>query len=777
VKTYRLAIGLAVALGAGAVISLAATDRLAGVFRPKADPRALLHRYCVDCHNAAEYTGGVAFDTLRLDNLPRDAETWEHAVRKLRTGFMPPADAPRPKRAVLDGLAAELETRLDRAAAEAPNPGIEGVSRLNRAEYVNVIRDLLAYDASAVAGTLPADDAIKGFDNIAQALTVSPTLIQGYVNAALKISRAAVGDRSMVPTQVRYEAPAGLAQNAHIEGLPLGTRGGMRFTHNFPLDATYEFRVAARGVGFLSAQRFCKPPKIEIMLNGEPVSVEDPKSFRLEIPAGPQTLAVALIDAVRCAGADELYGVYSPAGGIQNVEIQGPFDATGPGDTPSRRAIFKCYPQNAEEQTPCARRILTALASKAFRRPLSADDSAVETLMGFYRRGRRGGDFEAGIEHALSRLLVDPQFVYRFEQEPADLAPGEMYRISDLELASRLSFLIWSSIPDDELLKVAAEGKLSDPDVLARQVLRMLADARSEALVENFAGQWLQLRELRDALPQDSDFDANLRDAFRRETELLFGSLIREDRSVLDLLDSDYTYLNERLARHYGIPGVRGSYMRRVELDRDSPRRGLLGEGSILTVTSVANRTSPVVRGEWIMENLLGAPVPAPPPGVDTDLSKGAANLEAKTLRERMERHRANSVCASCHALMDPFGFALENFDLVGRWRDTEAGAPLDTRAVLVDGTPIDGPAALRRALLDRREAFVTALTEKLLTYALGRIPEYYDMPAVRKIVRNSKSAHYRFSSIVLGIAKSVPFQEKLKSADNDIEPTGGTRK
>jgi hypothetical protein len=752
---------IGVCVGAAGAAVVLARSPVASFFHRAPDPRAVLDHYCVDCHNKDDYTGGVAFDRLRLDELPAHAEVWEHAVRKLRTGFMPPADSPRPDRAVLDGLAANLEARLDRAAAKAPNPGTEGVSRLNRAEYVNAVRDLVAYDATRIASALPADDAIKGFDNIAKALTVSPTLIQDYVAAAQKISREAIGDRSMVPTQVRYDAPAGLSQDEHIEGLPLGTRGGMQFTHTFPLDATYEIRVAARRIGFLSAQRFCKAPSVEVRLNGELLDVADPSAFRLEIPAGPQTIAVALVDERRCAGVDELYGVYSTGGGIRSVEIHGPFAPTGPGDTPSRRAIFRCYPKAAEQEAPCARRILTALATKAFRRPLDEDAPEIDMLLGFYAQGRREGDFETGIERALARLLVDPRFLYRFEQEPAGLAPGEIYRITDLELASRLSFFLWSSIPDRELLDVAARGELHDAGVLEQQVLRMLADPRSGALVENFAGQWLKLREPRDALPQDPDFDANLREAFRAETERLFGSLIRENRSVLDLLDADYTYVNERLARHYGIAGVHGSYMRRVELDPDSPRRGLLGQGSILTATSVANRTSPVTRGEWIIENLLGAEVPAPPAGVDTDLSKGAAAAAAKTLRGRMERHRADPVCSACHSLMDPIGFALENFDLVGRWRQTERGEPIDATAVLVDGTRIDGPAALRRALLGRSDAFVTAMTEKLLTYALGRLPEYYDMPAVRKIVRDAEGDDYRFASIVLGIASSLPFQYK----------------
>jgi hypothetical protein len=767
-RGYRLTIGLCAAAVVGA-IALFGAHRFTGVFDASPDPRALLDQYCVECHNYAEFAGGVAFDRLSLDELHDDAEIWEHAVRKVRTGFMPPAGEPRPERAMLDGFAAALESRLDSAAARAPNPGTEGLSRLNRAEYTNVIRDLLAYDASDIVSALPADDAIEGFDNIANAMTVSPTLIQSYVNAAMKISRAAVGDRSMIPSQIRYDAPAGLSQDRHIEGLPLGTRGGMLFTHNFPLDATYEFRVSGRGPGGLSGQRFCDPPKIDVTLNGEAVDADNPAEFQLRVPAGPRTVAVALVDQHRCAGVGELYGVYSAEGGVQNVEIHGPFEPTGPGDTPSRQAIFTCYPeggQNADEEVSCARQIMTRLATKAFRRPLQADDAEIDTLMTFYSRGRLEADFETGIQHALSRLLIDPRFLYRFEAEPADLAPGEIYRISDFELASRLSFFLWSSIPDEELIAAASDGGLREPDALRRQVLRMLADPRAAALVDNFAGQWLKLRELRDALPQDRDFDANLREGFRRETELLFSSLINEDRSILDLLDADYTYLNERLARHYGVAEVRGSYMRRVALDRDSPRRGLLGHGSILTATSVANRTSPVVRGQWIVENILGAEVPPPPPGVEADLSEESAAAEAKTLRERMERHRSDSVCASCHRLMDPFGFALENFDLVGRWRESEGDDPIDAAAVLVDGTAVDGPIAMRHALLGRADSFATAMTEKLLTYALGRLLEHYDMPAVRRIVDEAESANYRFSSIVLGIVNSTPFRMKAKGPE-----------
>ena len=766
--TRRWAAGIGLAVGLGAVALFLGADRLGGLVGRGPSPRAVLDGYCVDCHNASDLAGGVAFDRLSPDEIHAGAEVWERAVSMVRTGFMPPPDEPRPERAVLERFAAELESRLDRAAVEAPNPGTEGLSRLNRAEYANVVRDLLAFDASAIVDSLPADDAIGGFDNIADALTVSPTLIQSYVNAAMKISREAVGDRSMGPTQVRYEAPSGLSQDRHIEGLPLGTRGGMVFTHRFPLDATYEFRVAARGRGVLSGQTFCGLPKVDVMINGEPLEVADPAEFRLRVPAGPQTFAVALVDERRCPGVGELYGVYSASGGIENVEIHGPFDASGPGDTPSRRAVFACYPSGADDEADCARTILTRLATRAFRRPQPTDAAEIDTLMGFYEQGKLEGDFETGIQHALARLLIDPRFLYRIEEEPADLAPGEIYPVDGFALASRLSFFLWSSIPDEALLATAAEGGLADPDVLARQVLRMLADPRADALVENFAGQWLKLRELNDALPQDRDFDANLRQAFRRETELLFSAVIREDRSILELLDGDYTHVNERLALHYGIVGVRGSYMRRVELGEDSPRRGLLGHGSILTTTSVANRTSPVIRGQWIVENILGAEVPPPPPGVEADLSDESPVAEAPTLRGRLELHRANSVCASCHRLIDPFGLALENFDLVGRWRDAEGEHALDTSATLPDGRRVSGPVEMRHALLDRADMFAAAMTEKLLTYALGRILEHYDMPAVRKIVADAKREDYRFSSIVLGVVNSAPFRMKVKRADEE---------
>jgi mono/diheme cytochrome c family protein len=727
------------------------------------EERQLLERYCVDCHNDLERAGGVAFDRISLEHPLDDAELWESTIRKLRTGMMPPANRPRPARALLDQWASQLAARTDAEWAERAHPGSEGASRLNRAEYANAIRDVLAFDASRIVDLLPADVSMAGFDNVAEALSISPTLIESYVAAALRIGREAVGDRTMGPTQVRYEAPSG-PQDRHVDGLPLGTRGGMLIEHNFPLDAEYDIRIVAQGAGGVFTLRFCDFPNVTATLDGELLDIGPSAPFRLSIPAGRRVIGVALIERQRCEGVNELHDWFPTSGGIQAVEIHGPYDAVGPGDTPSRRAIFVCYPTERSMEEPCAREILTNLATRAYRRPVQTSDPEIETLMAFYRDGASEGDFETGVQHALSRLLIDPRFLFRLENEPEHLAEGDAYPVSELELASRLSFFLWSSVPDAELVTLAAEGRLREPGMLEQQVRRMLADERAHALVENFAGQWLKLRELDEALPQDPAFNGALRNAFRLETELLFADLIREGRSVLELLDAEYTYLNELSASHYGIEGVRGSYLRRVALPADSPRRGILGHGSILTATSVANRTSPVIRGEWIVENVLGLPAPVPPPGVEADLSDETVpeGRVARTLRERLELHLEDSVCASCHQIIDPFGFALENFDLVGRWRETDNGYPLDTSTVLVDGTPINGPVDMRLALLDRADSFVTSMTERLLTYALGRVVEHYDMPAVRRIVRDAAHEDYRFPAIVLGIVESLPFQMKV---------------
>jgi hypothetical protein len=626
-----------------------------------------------------------------------------------------------------------------------------------------VIRDLLAIDVD-VSTMLPSDDSNEGFDNIADALGVSPTLIQGYVSAAMKISRRAVGDRTLIPTQTTFIAPSGLVQDKRLEGLPLGTRGGMLVRYTFPLDAEYQFTVAgggapggARGGG----------GGTDITIDGQPITVRG--NQRMTVKAGPHTIGLAVIESRKAVGVDDAYSDYrvnsqfAIGGGVSTLVITGPYNSTGAGDTPSRSRIFICHPANASEEVPCARKILTTLARRAFRRPL-ADDSEVDALMAFYQKGSKDGDFEVGIQQALARILVAPRFIFRMEDEPANAKSGSTYRVNDFALASRLSFFLWSSMPDDELLQIANDGKLKDPAVLEAQVRRMLKDPKSDALVKNYAGQWLYLRDLAGLQPDTKEFDANLRQAMIKETEMLFDSIVREDRSLLTLLDADYTFVNERLARHYGIPNIRGDYFRRIPLDAKSPRRGLLGQGSILTVTSIANRTSPVLRGKWVLQNILGTPPPVPPPNVEVNLDPDPKATKPNSLRERLEAHRVQPVCASCHKIMDPIGFSLENFDLIGKWRDVDGGVAINSSGVLVDGTPLNKPADLKKALLGRSDMFVTTATEKMLTYALGRAVDYNDMPTVRSIVRDASKNDDRFSSLVLGIAKSAPFQMKMKN-------------
>ena len=729
--------------------------------KPASSEAAFLTQYCTGCHNQRAKIGGLALDTLDVARVGTDAETWEKVVKKIRTGMMPPSGARRPERATLDGFASELEGRLDRAADTNAPLATPALHRLNRTEYANAIRDLLALDID-VNTLLPPDGSSQGFDNLAEALAVSPSLIQGYVSAAMKISRLAVGDRTMMASQVTYAPPPGLAQDRHIEGLPLGTRGGMLVSHTFPLDAEYDFSLGGRGGG--------PGGGIDVTIDGEQVKVENPRNFRLKASAGPHTIGLAVVDRQRGAGVDEIYSdfrtgaVFTAQGGVPSLVITGPHNATGPGDTPSRRQIFTCRPEpgkaTATEETACARTILSTLARRAYRGPVSASET--DTLLGFYRQGRQAGDFESGIQQALARILVAPRFVYRAEEEPPTVASGQAYRVSDVDLASRLSFFLWSSIPDEELLDVAAKGRLRDPQALNQQVKRMLADPKADALVENFAGQWLYLRELAHVQTDAKNFDENLRRSFRRETEMLFSTIVREDRSLVDLIDADYTFLDERLARHYGIPGVRGSYFRRVSLAPDSPRRGLLGQGSMLTVTSVATRTSPVSRGKWVLENLLGTPAPVPPPGVETNLG-GAEGAKVSSLRQRLEAHRASPVCASCHRIMDPMGFALENFDLIGEWREFDGPSRIDSTGQLADGTPVSGPADLRRAVLNRTDAFMTTAAEKLFTYALGRPVHHYDMPTVRAVVRRAAGNDNRISSLVLGVIESDAFQKRIK--------------
>jgi hypothetical protein len=716
---------------------------------------ALLDKYCVDCHNPIDLAGSLRLDNKDFGHVGPDAAQWEHVVRKLSTGMMPPAGERRPPRKTIDTMVTELEARLDRAEREHPTvPERTALRRLNRTEYANAIRDLLHVDVDS-ATLLPLDDSSEGFDNIATSLGVSPSLVEAYVSAAMKISRRALGDPTTPRSQVTYAAPQKLAQDRHLEGLPLGTRGGLRIEHDFPLDATYEIRI---GRGF----RLPAGTTLDVTLDGAPVETDNPARFRLEVPAGPHTLTAALVDAWRPAGVDDIYAEYTTPGGVQSIEIDGPLDPSGVGDTPSRRRILICTPHGETDERPCAERILSKLATRAFRRPVSHDE--LTALMEFYDAGSEGG-FEAGIERALSRVLVDPRFLYRFEPDPATVEPGAVYEVGDFELASRLSFFLWSSIPDDELLATAAAGRLHEPDTLVAEVRRMLADPKADALVDNFAAQWLLLRELDTVTPAADAFDENLRQAMLRETTLFLRTVMREDMSVLRLLDADFTFVNERLAEHYGIPGVHGSEFRRIRIPADNPRRGLLGQGSILTLTSVTSRTSPVIRGRWVLQTLLGTPAPTPPPNVNTTLAGDKGEAVAATVREQLEAHRKNPTCAACHAIMDPIGFSLENYDLIGTWRDTDGGQPIDTHAALTDGTVVDGPATLRDALLDRSDAFVTTMTGKLMTYALGRRLEYYDMPTVRAIVRQARDEDYRFSAFVLGVVQSRPFRSKVKGA------------
>ncbi|HEY2380498.1 MAG TPA: DUF1592 domain-containing protein [Terriglobia bacterium] len=721
----------------------------AGAPLSQPDVQAVLKQYCFTCHNQRAKTANLELDIKDLSHVESDVPVWEAVVRKLRTGMMPPKNASRPDRATLDGVAAWLETGLDRAAAQHPNPGSPSLHRMNRNEYANAIRDLLDLRVD-VTTLLPSDSSSAGFDNISDILGTSPSLIQGYLSAAMKISRLAVGDRSAPPTPVAYRAPKGLSQRSHLDGMPLGTQGGMVAQHNFPLDAEYEIRA---GNG-----------RIDLTIDGQAVPVTGRGAIRVAIPAGPHTIRAAAVRAAETAGLDDVFSAPERGGGgISTITVTGPFNAAGPGGTPSRRRIFGCTAAKPADEIPCAKQILRTLATRAFKQPIKDDDPAMETLLRFYQEGRSEGSFEDGIRKGLARILVDPRFILRMEHVPVNLAAGTPYRLNDLEIATRLAFFVWSSIPDDELLNLAIAGKLSNPAVLEQQTRRMLKDPKSKALVDNFAMEWMRVRELDNAEPESPDFDGNLRLALQREMQLFFETIIREDRSIIDILDADYTFVDDRLARHYGIPNVKGSLFRRVTLPQDDPRRGIIGKASILLVTSAANRTSPVQRGQFILENVLGAKAPNPPPGVEVNLDKPSDGPEPQTLRQRMEMHRQNPVCNSCHSIMDPIGFTLENFDLTGKWRETDSKVPIDATAQMVDGTQLDGPASLRRALLSRSNVFVTVAAEKLMTYAIGRATTPYDMPAVRSIAREAERNNYRFSSLVLGVVKSVPFQMRAK--------------
>jgi hypothetical protein len=717
--------------------------------------------------------GDLSLESLDPARLDGHLDVWEKVARKVRTGMMPPDTAPKPAAAARATFASALEAQLDRAALAHPDPGTPALHRLNRAEYANAIRDLLVVDVDVMA-MLPPDDSAAGFDNNADVLGVSPAHIEGYASAAATISRIAVGDASIGLDRVTYRVPGDLVQDVHQDGQPLGTRGGLIVTHTFPLDAEYDLEVGGGGGGRLGAARGAAPrgggpaPADDrfVTLDGERITLAGRGVTRLKVTAGPHTIAAAMAIRSRVTGVDTVFNAPTRAGGISQLTVIGPFNPTGPGDSPSRRLLMTCRPTSAADETRCARAILNTLAARAYRRPVPATGPDMDTLLEFYRVGRERGSFDTGIQRAVARVLVDPQFLFRFEREPANVAAGAPFRLTDIELASRLSFFLWSSIPDEALMADARRGALKDPAILEKQVRRMLADPKADALVSNFAGQWLLLRELRNSRPDSRDWDGNLRQSFQRETEMLFQAVMREDRSVIDLLDADFTFVDERLARHYGIPNVHGSRMRRVTLGPDNPRRGLLGHGSILTVTSAANRTSPVMRGKWVLENVLGSPPPTPPPGVETNLEKNPAQAKATSLRQRMEAHRANPACASCHRLMDPIGFSLENFDHTGKWRALDDKAPIDVSGVMVDGSRLDGPATLRQALLGHSDVFAGVFAERLLTYAAGRGLRPQDMPAVRAITRAAAQNSYRFSSFVLGVAGSAPFQMKTKAAE-----------
>jgi hypothetical protein len=796
--------------GSTGPLAVEAPQNQPGAPRPSADsPHTLLNQFCVTCHNQRAKTAGLTLDTMDSEKVSEGAEAWEKVLRKLRTGAMPPQGARRPDQATYDRLIAWLETELDRDATAHPRPGRPILlHRLNRAEYANAIRDLLALEVN-VASLLPPDDSAYGFDNIADALGVSPVLLERYLVAADRVSALAIGDTEVSPGSETYRVRQDLSQDQHMEGLPLGTVGGALVRHTFPLDGEYEFQVKLFRTNSSVMRGLEYPQQLEITIDGERVflatvgggddfatllknvtaagdAVDARLKVRVPVKAGPRNVGVAFI--YRSAVADtrtlqpflrSSIDTYDFTGRphVDTFTITGPFDGKGSGDTPSRRRIFTCRPPSPAvgerrrsltravrptAELQCAREIITTLARRGFRRSVTELD--LQPLMDFYEAGRGEGTFETGIQFALRRLLASPMFVFRFEREPTDVAPGAVYRVNGFELASQLSFFLWSSIPDDELLTVAGEGRLHTAPVLERQVRRMLADPKSRALVSNFAGQWLQLRNLWSIVPNSetfSDFDDNLRQAFLGETELFFDSIIREDRNVVDLLTADHTFVNERLAKHYGIENVYGSQFRKVTLTDDA-RKGLLGKGSILMVTSHADRTSPVVRGKWILENLIGSPPPPPPPDVPP-FPDNAAGRKPRSVRERMEQHRDNPTCASCHKIMDPLGFALENFDAVGKWRMRDEGHAIDASGQLTDGTRVDGVASLRQALLKRPDVFIGTLTEKLLTYGLGRGLDYYDMPAVRAIVREASARNSRFSSLVLGIVRSVPFQMRRR--------------
>jgi Protein of unknown function (DUF1592)/Protein of unknown function (DUF1588)/Protein of unknown function (DUF1585)/Protein of unknown function (DUF1587)/Protein of unknown function (DUF1595)/Planctomycete cytochrome C len=768
---------------------------------PQVTPQqALLNQYCITCHNQRAKTAGLMFDTMDVSDVSKNGAVWERAVRKLRGGMMPPPGARQPDHAAVESFVSYLETSLDAVAAAKPNPGRVALHRMNRAEYANAIEDLFALriDASAL---LPKDDQANGFDNVASVLKVSPSFLDQYVSAARAVTNQAIGNAQPKTASVVFRASRA-DQSAHIEGLPLGTRGGMLVDHVFPADGEYKFNIngLASG-GYVRGLEYAH--RLIITIDGakvfervvggeEDIKAIDQKqapavaaingrfqNIPINVKAGPHKVGVTFV-ARTFAESDETLFSFVPGRGddriarIGSLEVLGPFNSSGATPTPARQRVFVCQPAakaTETDQAACAKQIVSTFARRAYRRSITDQDLVAP--MAFYKSGKEegGGDFDSGIKSALMAILSSPKFLYRAESVPDNITAGSSYRVSDVDLASRLSFFLWSRLPDEELLNSASQAKLKDPTTFEKQVRRLLADPKAKSLVTNFAFQWLKVRNIDEIDPdafQFPNFDESLRDAFKREMELFVESIIREDRSVTDLLSANYTFVNERLALHYGIPNVLGDRFRRVTLE-DSNRWGLLGKGSILMVTSYPNRTAPVLRGAFVLENIAGTPPSPPPPDVE-GFKENKDGEKAKTVREIMEKHRANPSCNACHGVMDPLGFSLENFDAIGAWRskDVNAGTAIDASGKLVDGTTVAGPNDLRQALLKHPEQFAETVTEKLMTYALGRTVEYYDMPAIRKIVRDAAKDNYRFSSIVLGIAKSAPFQmrrvEKVSS-------------
>jgi mono/diheme cytochrome c family protein len=760
--------------------------------------RAAINQYCISCHNDRAKTGGLTLEKLDFSNVPANAEIWEKAVRKLRVGMMPPQGAPQPDTATRQTLVSWLTSELDHAATAAPNPGRPLLHRLNRVEYGNAIRDLLALEVDP-STLLPPDDAAYGFDNVGDVLGVSPVLLERYMGAAGMVSALAIGDPDTAPSGETFHIRQDASQDVHLEGMPIGTVGGILARVTLPLDGEYVFtvRLFRTNLGVMRGLEY--EHEVEYTVDGRRVhlfkvggeedfkanlvnmtklgdDVDERGKIRLPLKAGPHVITAAFLERSAAYNPTRLQPFIRSStdtrdtSGLPHFEtftVTGPFAATGSGDTPSRRKVFVCRPATGADEEPCARKIISTIARRAYRGDMSETD--LQRLMGFYKSARRTGTFEKGIQVSLQRILASPKFAFHIEAEPPNAAPGTVYRISDLELASRLSFFLWSSIPDDRLIDAASSGRLHMPAVLEQEVKRMLADAKSESLTTNFAAQWLYLRNLKNMQPLSEefpDFDDNLRQALERETSLFFQSIVREDRNVLDLMTANYTFVNERLARHYQIPNVYGSQFRRITLT-DEARYGLLGKGAVLMVTSHTDRTSPVVRGKWILDNLLGAPPPAPPANVPPLNENPQREGKVLTMRERMEEHRANPVCANCHKLMDPIGLSLENFDAVGEWRTRDGdtvrnmGTPIDASGQLLDGTKVDGVITLRKALLRQPDLFVGTLTEKLMIFALGRGLAYYDIPAVRTIVRDSARQDYKFSSLILGIVKSAPFQKR----------------